>query len=110
MEQAALRESTSEEVIVTLLLQFKEGSFDEIVNRMVPAVRLTRLEPGNIDFQFFRVKDAEDKFFVFERWRDQAALDLHWTQPYTQDVLKLFEEKLARPLSQKDDVRYLVAL
>lgn len=110
MEKAAPHQSTSDEVIVTLFLQFKEGTFDEIVHRMVPAIRLTRLEPGNIDFQFFRVKDAEDKFFVFERWRDQSALDLHWKQPYTQDVLELFKEKLAKPLSQKEDISYLVAL
>jgi quinol monooxygenase YgiN len=97
----------SSEVVVMLTLQFKAGSSQEVMRRMIPSIRLTRAEPGNNEFQFFKVKGGEDKFVVFERWKDQAALESHWQQPYTKDALELFSEYLARPLSETEDVLYL---
>ena len=65
------------EVIVMLTLQFQTGVSSSVIDKMVPAVRLTRLEPGNIDFQFFKVKDKPDSVVIYERWKDQAALEWH---------------------------------
>ena len=96
-----------EEVIVTLTLQFKEGSAEKALERMIPAIRLTRDEPGNHEFRLFRAKRGTDRFVIFERWKNQAALERHWEQPYTKEILALFEEHLARPLSEDEDVTYL---
>lgn len=74
---------------------------------MVPSIRLTRMEPGNNEFQMFKVKGSEDKYVVFERWKDQAALEWHWEQLYTKETLELFREHLAKPLSETEDVAYL---
>lgn len=97
----------SDEVTVMLTLQFKPGSAEKVLARMVPSIRLTRAEPGNNEFQLFKVKGSEDKFVVFERWQDQAALEWHWEQPYTKETLALFGEHLATPLSEAKDVVYL---
>src|SRR5215469_14099136 len=91
-------------VIVMLTLQFKPGTAEMVMERMVPSIRLTRKEPGNIDFQFFEVKGSADKFVVFERWKDRAALEWHWKQPYTMDALQLFQEQLVTPMSEAEDV------
>lgn len=96
-----------DEVIVTLTLQFKPGSAERVLEAMVPRVRLTRDEPGNIEFQFFQAKGREDRFVVFERWQDQGALDRHWEQPHTKQVLALFQEHLAAPLADDEAVTYL---
>jgi quinol monooxygenase YgiN len=98
----------SGEIIVMLNLQFKAGSAEKVLERMVPSIRLTRMESGNNDFQMFKVKGSEDKFVVFERWKDQDALKRHWEQPYTKEVLQLFQEHLATPLSETEDVTYLI--
>jgi len=95
------------EVIVTLKLQFKPGSADHVLRTFLPAIALTRAEPGNNDFQLFKVAAAEDTFIVFERWRDQAALDRHWQQPYTKEIFALFAGYLAKPFSEAEDVTYL---
>lgn len=100
----------ADEVIVTLTLQFKPGSAETVLERMVPSVRLTRDEPGNNEFQFFEVKGSQDRFVVFERWKDQAALERHWEQPYTKEVLALFEAHLAKPLAEGGAVTYLTDL
>lgn len=96
-----------EEVLVMLTLQFKPGSAEKVLERMVPSIRLTRAEPGNNEFQLFKIKGSEDKFVVFERWKNQAALEWHWEQPYTKETLELFGEHLAEPLSEAKDVVYL---
>jgi len=58
------------EVIVMLNLHFKPSSAEKVLEKMVPSIRLTRMEPGNNEFQIFKVKGSEDKFVVFERWKD----------------------------------------
>ena len=90
-----------------LTLQFKPGSAEKVLARMGPSIRLTRAEPGNNEFQLFKVKGSEDKFVVYERWKDQAALEWHWEQAYTKDALALFGELLAAPLSEASNVLYL---
>ncbi|RQH07573.1 putative quinol monooxygenase [Paraburkholderia dinghuensis] len=99
--------TASGEVIVMLNLQFKPGSAGKVLETMVPGIRLTRMEPGNNEFQMFKVKGSEDRYVVYERWKDQAALDWHWEQPYTKEALALFGEHLATPLSEAEDVAYL---
>ncbi len=99
--------AAGDEVIVTLKLQFKPGSSDHVLRTFLPAIALTRAEPGNNGFQLFKVAGADDTFIVFERWRDQAALDWHWQQPYTKEVLGLFASHLAKPFSEAEDVTYL---
>ena len=97
----------ADEVIVTLTLQFKPGSAEKVLKRMVPSIRLTRAEPGNNEFQLFEAKNSKDKFVIFERWKNQAALEWHWEQTYTKEILALFEEHLAGPLAENEAVTYL---
>ena len=100
----------SSEVVVMLSLQFKPGTSEIVERTMFPGVASTRAEEGNLDFQFFRVKDSADRYVLLERWVDQAALDWHWQQDYTKSALALFEEHLASPLSQVRDVTHLIDL
>ncbi|MEJ7658483.1 MAG: antibiotic biosynthesis monooxygenase family protein [Hymenobacter sp.] len=106
MNQAA-QPADLDEVIVLLTLQFKPGSAAKVLERMVPSVRITRTEPGNNDFQLFKVNGSEDKVIVFERWKSQAALEWHWEQPYTKEALALFNEYLVAPLLDAKDVLHL---
>jgi len=99
--------TVNDPVIVMLTLQFKPGTAAMVMERLVPSILLTRKEPGNIDFQFLEVKGSADKFVVFERWKNRAALELHWKQPYAMDALQLFQEQLVAPLSEAEDVMYL---
>lgn len=94
-------------VVVTLRLQFLPGTLDRVLERIVPIALLTREEPGNVSFDVFRARDDDDRLVILERWRDQDALDSHWAEPYTQEVLALFEDNLVAPLSETEDVTYL---
>jgi hypothetical protein len=49
------RPIASDEVIVMLNLHFKPGSAEKVLEKMVPGIRLTRMEPGNNGFRMFKV-------------------------------------------------------
>ncbi|NJR60920.1 MAG: hypothetical protein HC769_20095 [Cyanobacteria bacterium CRU_2_1] len=36
---------------------------------------------------------------LYENWKDQAALDAHFQQPYVKQVFKAYEETLAEPIA-----------
>lgn len=83
-----------------LRLRFKPGSKAVIARTMRPAIIATRAEDGNNGFFFFEVNGRADEYLVLERWRDQASLDWHFEQPYTKDVLAMFSDNLAFPISE----------
>lgn len=69
---------------------FRQALMDDLIH--------ARQESGYISMNLFVVKDDPNTLFLLERWQNQAALDNHFTQPYTQAVLKLTETALTSPL------------
>jgi quinol monooxygenase YgiN len=58
----------------------------------------TRAESGCITFDLLLDKNDPTVFVLYENWKDQAALDAHFQQPYVKQVMKAYEEMLAEPL------------
>jgi len=65
---------------VTYLM--RPGSEDEVVERLRLLTELTRLEPGCRFYQTHRSITEPRKFFLYEQYENQAALDSHRSQPY----------------------------
>lgn len=42
----------------------------------------TLAEPGCIEYQAYVSRSEPGTFFMFEKWRDQAALDSHFASPH----------------------------
>ena len=89
------QEADGQEVIVLLTLKFREGTRDRVWQTMRPAIIATRAEEGNLEYMFFEVLEASDEYTVIERWRNQAALDLHLKKSHMESVLELFADALA---------------
>ena len=65
-------------------------------------VDATRAEPGCVDFRL--CEDADEQvLYLYEEWRDEAALAAHHRQPYTQAVFEAYRSWLAEDL----DIRHL---
>jgi quinol monooxygenase YgiN len=66
----------------------------DLLNLLAP----TRAESGCITFDL--LKDTADPTVsvLYENWKDQAALDAHFQQPYVKQVLQAYEETLAEPI------------
>jgi len=64
-----------------------EGESDavaELLRRLMP---LSRAEPGCLQYDAHRDPDDENRFFIFERYVDQAALDAHAASPHFQELV-----------------------
>ncbi len=42
----------------------------------------SRQEAGNVSYAYFEDAMAPGRFFFYEEWCDQAAIDFHFAQPY----------------------------
>jgi quinol monooxygenase YgiN len=53
----------------------------------------SRAEPGCVDYWFSASLEDPNRFHMYERWQDQAALEEHWKTPhllkFREDVDKL---------------------
>lgn len=47
----------------------------------------SRREAGNISYAFFEDAMVPGRFFFYEEWKDQAAIDFHFKQPYCLDFI-----------------------
>lgn len=99
--------SAAAEIYVTLNLRFKPGTSQSVQDVIAPVIPLTRQEPGNIGFYFMKVKGSDDEYVVFEHWKDAAALETHWKQPYMPKVFELFQTAMATPFSDEEHAKYL---
>jgi len=55
-------------------------------------------EVGFLEMRLFVDKNQPHVFFGYVRWKDQAALDAHMKQPYTQKVAELVDTVLQNPV------------
>jgi len=64
------------------LLEDQKGSFEEA---------------GNVEMKLFQDNKNPEVIFVYERWKDQAAIDFHKDQPYVKKLFAMTETVLASP-------------
>ncbi|MCB5206806.1 putative quinol monooxygenase [Methylovorus mays] len=74
-----------------------EAEFEKVFQR---SVTCSRLEPGNVTFNVHKVLGAERSYVLYEIWRNKEALDSHFERPYTKALFAMFEQNLARPLTE----------
>lgn len=56
-------------------------------------IKQTRAEPGCMEFRLS--ENAQDgTLYLYEEWRDKAALASHHDQPYTQAVFEAYQDWL----------------
>ena len=61
--------------------------------------RASREEPGCLSHDWFPHPSEPHTIFFFEQWRDQAAIDEHFTKPYSGKLVAAFQEWAASPLT-----------
>jgi quinol monooxygenase YgiN len=76
----------------------KPGKEDQLREATLAIVEPTRREAGCIQFVVLEDKDAPGTFFIRESWKDQAALDAHFAEPYLKALVELHQEILGEPL------------
>lgn len=87
-------------VDLIVVFEVKNGEQQKFVHQFQKSVEHSRTEPGNILFHFHKVKGKDKKYVLYERWRDQAALDTHFEKPYTKELFEIFKIALTKPVEE----------
>jgi len=88
---------------VILRLTAKPDAAQELRSILTGLVAPTRKEPGCIAYEWFQNNADPCDFTSVEEWRDEAALDAHWSTPHVKDALARGGPLLA---AAPDDRRY----
>lgn len=87
-------------VDLIVIFKVKEGMQDIFIKQFQKSIVNSRPEAGNIEFFLHRVPGDHTKFVLYERWRNQSALDLHFAQSYTKELFEVFGSALAGPVEE----------
>lgn len=77
---------------VTSTLRVREGRMSEALNAAQAHVARSRREDGCLRHEVFQAPDDPDLLFFYERWRDRAALDVHFQQPESVEFVQAMAE------------------
>jgi len=69
-------------ILVAGFLKYPPGGIDALRDEMEKLVDATRREDGCINYDFAIDIADPTRLIVFERWRDQAALERHTQSPH----------------------------
>jgi quinol monooxygenase YgiN len=93
-------------VILAVTWIAKDGEADAVAGLLAQMVPLSRAEPGCLQYDVHRDNDDPNRFFIFERYADEAALEAHGSSPHFQQLV--FEDAIPRLASRER--RYLTPL
>ena len=65
-------------ILVAGTIKYQPGAIERLKPAMQKMVAATRKEDGCINYDFAVDVTAPDTLILFERWRDQAALQAHF--------------------------------
>ncbi len=74
------------EVVGVVHLRPNPGKTDEVVAALSKAIEQTHAEEGCLAYALHRDVSDPDHLVLVERWRSQADLDAHMTQPYIAEL------------------------
>lgn len=82
--------------VVTVTFAVKPGRMDAFLPKIMENARLSlRLEPGCGVFDVCTSPKAPDEVFLYERYEDEAAFEIHKTMPHYLDFSADAEPLLA---------------
>lgn len=83
-------------IIVHARATIKPEKRDGFLLAVKEVIAATRREDGCIEYGAYEDSLTPNDFIFFERWRDQAAIDAHFTRAHTVAFLKLAGESVTQ--------------
>ena len=74
-------------VVLAVTWVAREGESAAIEDLLLRLTPLSRAEPGCLQYDVNRDPDDPDRFFLYERYVDGAALEAHSTSTYFQELV-----------------------
>lgn len=84
----------SEQLTVIAFLRAKPGAEEELGRRLMELIEPSRQEPGCLNYDLHRSNTDPAVWCMYENWRSQADLDLHFQTEPLQRLVKDKEQLL----------------
>ncbi|MBW2392727.1 MAG: antibiotic biosynthesis monooxygenase [Deltaproteobacteria bacterium] len=78
-------------IIITSTIQTPPEYFAPAIEQARKHVAASRLEEGCLSHQYFVDPEHEHTIVFLERWRDQAAIDHHFGEPTSRELVENFQ-------------------
>ena len=94
-----LKEHAATDTAVDIIVVFtiKPGMQQTFIDQFKKSIVSSRPESGNVSFFFHTVPADDKKYVLYERWRNNGALQYHFKQPYTVALFGMFKTALPEP-------------
>jgi len=86
-------------VVLAVTWVAREGESDAVAALLCRLMPLSRAEPGCLQYDAHRDPDDPDRFFLFERYADEAALEAHQASAHFRELV--LEEALPQLASRQ---------
>ncbi len=86
-------------LVITAAVKSLEGKEEQLRQRLEALVDVVRSsEPDCLEYTMHRITNDKSRFFFYEKYRNQAAFDLHTSTPYFKQLAADIEPLLAEPI------------
>ena len=87
------------EITLVVPIHAKKEFRGEVRKRLVDLAQKTQKEKGNICYVLHEIHAEPDHFLIYEKWKNQAALDFHMEQDYLKAFLADEKRILSKPIA-----------
>lgn len=82
------------EIIIQASIKPKLEHYEECKKALLELQKSTTREDGCLQFDILESEEGDGKIYFYERFKDQACFELHFTYQYTKDVFTAYENWL----------------
>lgn len=93
--------AASTRIVVTACVEIKPDKVELFKKSLEKLATDSRAEAGNISYNAYQPVSAENKFFFYEEWKDQAAIDFHFAAPHFKSFGAMLDTIAAKPAEIK---------
>ena len=86
------------EITIIVPIKTKTEFRAEVRQKLLALTASTTLEAGNVCYCLHEAKDNPNLFVIYEKWKNQAALDFHMNQDYLKTFLEESKPLLAEEI------------
>lgn len=97
---------SSKKVTLLVIYTVKAGKMPELMRIFPEMITYTRKEKGNLAIRPFSSATEENKFFIYEEFVNESALEAHRNTPYYSNIIT----KKVLPLLEHREVHRLAPL
>lgn len=90
-----MNNTQNDEITIVVPIKAKTEFRTEVKNKLLELTALTNKEDGNICYCLHQAKDDPNQFIIYEKWKNQTALDFHMNQEYLKAFLNESKTLLA---------------